>query len=412
MMMILAKAFLFLQLFALASSTNQSVKETRIIGGFVADEDRHQYSVSLQSDGHFCGGSLILKDVVLTAAHCLGGSIDVMIGRHDFGDADGEIISAKWQIEHPGYDTTTDEFDLALIVLSRPVEIAVPLITLNEDSSYPSPGTIAHVMGWGSINGNPNEPMPPPEEMHMVDVEVISNQQCEDLERGGASYGEYGFDIYESNICTYTEKKDACQGDSGGPLIVRGNDVSQDTLIGVVSWGVGCAYLPGVYGRVSESYGWIQDRACQLSSDTSGSTLCGTELPTQSPTTAEPTPLPTTQPTTQPTTAEPTISLNPTGIPTSSPSSRPSGNPSASPSSKPTISPTTSSQPSSGPTLSTSPTISSSPTLSSAPTASSDKEIRMITAEELEFINSSNTFRSGICVASAISLVVTSWLML
>ncbi len=411
--MILAKAFLFFELFAMASSTNQSAKEERIIGGFVADEDRHQYSVSLQSDGHFCGGSLILKDVVLTAAHCLGGSIDILIGRHDFGDSNGEIISAKWQIEHPGYDTNTDEYDLALIVLSRPVEIAVPLITLNEDSSYPSPGTIAHVMGWGDTNGNPNAPMmPPPEEMHMVDVEVISNQRCEKLERGGASYGEYGFDIYESNLCTYTQQKDACQGDSGGPLVVKGNDVSQDKLIGVVSWGIGCAYLPGVYGRVSESYGWIQDRACQLSSDPSGSTLCGTEFPTQSPTTAEPTPLPTNQPTPQPTTAEPTISLKPTGMPTSSPSLRPSGNPTASPSSQPTISPTTSSQPSYGPTLSSSPTISSSPTWSSAPTTSLDKEIRMITAEELAFSSASNTFRSDICIASALSFVITAWLML
>ena len=414
MTMILAKAFLFFQLVALASSTNQSAKETRIIGGTEAEDGRHPYSVSLQApgNGHFCGGSLILKDVVLTAAHCLGGSIDVMIGRHDFADSDGEIISAKWQIEHPGYNRNTDEYDLALIVLSRPVSNAVPLITLNEDSSYPSVGTIAHVMGWGNTNGNPNVNMPLPEEMHMVDVEVISNQQCEDLERGGASYSGYGFGIYQSNICTFTQQKDACQGDSGGPLIVRGNNASQDKLIGVVSWGIGCAYLPGVYGRVSKSYGWIQDRACLASSDTSGSTLCGTAFPTLSPSTAEPTPLPTNQPTPQPTTAEPTISLQPTGIPTSSPSSRPSGTPSASPSSQPTISPTISSRPSSGPTLSSSPTISSSPTLSSAPTTSWEKEIRMISAEALSHSNASITLRSGICITAALSFVITAWLML
>ena len=78
--MILAKAFLFFQLVALASSTNQSAKETRIIGGTEAEDGRHPYSVSLQApgNGHFCGGSLILKDVVLTAAHCLGGAIDAV----------------------------------------------------------------------------------------------------------------------------------------------------------------------------------------------------------------------------------------------------------------------------------------------------------------------------------------------
>ena len=45
----------------------------RIIGGTEAKERRYSYTVSLQDKyGHFCGGSLIAKDVVLTAAHCQG----------------------------------------------------------------------------------------------------------------------------------------------------------------------------------------------------------------------------------------------------------------------------------------------------------------------------------------------------
>ncbi|KAL7443682.1 hypothetical protein ACHAXM_009340 [Skeletonema potamos] len=392
--MILAKAFVFFQLFSSALSTDLSGKETRIIGGFQAEENRYPYSVSLQDrfSGHFCGGSLILKDVVLTAAHCLGGTFDVVIGRDDFNDSDGEIISTRWQIGHPGYNTDTDENDLALIVLSNPVQNVVPLITLNDDSSYPSAGTIAYVMGWGVTDTGNNDPLP--QQMQMVDVQVISNQDCETLERGGESYGGYGFGVYGSNICTYTEKKDACQGDSGGPLIIRGNDASQDVLVGVVSWGIGCAYLPGVYGRVSQAYGWIQQTACEVSSDTSGSTLCGTEHPTQSP--------------------------KPTESPTSSPSLRPTDKPSGSPSSPPSYSPTTSSQPSSKPTVSTSPTISSSPTLSSAPTTTAAKNTRdglmisslaLVNSEGNVGSNSSNTFRSGVCIGSALSFVVTAWLM-
>ena len=58
--------------------------DTRIIGGSEATEDRYSFVVSLQDHiGHFCGGSLIAKDVVLTAAHYQGGSYDVVLGRHD-----------------------------------------------------------------------------------------------------------------------------------------------------------------------------------------------------------------------------------------------------------------------------------------------------------------------------------------
>ena len=44
-----------------------------------------------------------------------------------------------------------------------------------------------------------------------------------------------------------------CQGDSGGPLVVEDGTTEQDTLVGVVSWGIGCARsgLPGIYAEVS-----------------------------------------------------------------------------------------------------------------------------------------------------------------
>jgi hypothetical protein len=431
-----------------------------------AIEDRFPYHVSLQdSSGHFCGGSLILKDVVLTAAHCLGGSFSVMIGRHDFDDKDGEIIEAARQIAHPKYDENTSENDFALVVLERPVETAVPLVSLNDDNSYPTPGTTsaqAHVMGWGNMKTNgfdlPDVPM-------IVDVEVISNERCYELENGGESYEEFKYDIYDDMICTFTEKKDACQGDSGGPLVISGNDASQDVQIGVVSWGIGCAYLPGVYGRVSYVIDWIKDTACDRSTDTSGSTLCGTPEPTNQPT-KQPTPQPTIEPTQQPTneptneptsapslslmpTTQPSLSLMPTtqpsSFPSESPSSfpslRPSAKPSALPSAVPSSSPTTSSQPSSQPSAtptdfpSMSPTFypTSSPSLSSAPSESSapteapteTQADRLNTGDSLminamELVNgdgkietsatSSNFGSKNAYLGSLISFVVTAWL--
>jgi trypsin len=462
MMMSLVKVFLFVG----CVGTLARPDDTRIIGGKEAIEDRFPYHVSLQdSGGHFCGGSLILKDVVLTAAHCLGGSFSVMIGRHDFDDKDGEIIEAARQIPHPKYDENTSENDFALVVLERPVETAVPLVSLNDDNSYPTPGTTsaqAHVMGWGNMQTNgfdlPDVPM-------IVDVEVISNDRCYELENGGESYEEFKYDIYDDMICTFTEKKDACQGDSGGPLVISGNDASQDVQIGVVSWGIGCAYLPGVYGRVSYVIDWIKDTACDRSTETRWYTLCVTPYTTNQPTkqptpqpTNEPTQQPTNEPTNEPTSApslslmpstQPSLSLMPTTQPSSVPSESPSSFPSLRPSAKPSVlpsavpssSPTTSSQPSSQPSVtpsdfpSMSPTFypTSSPSLSSAPSQSSapteapteTQADRLNTGDSLminamELVNgdgkietsatSSNFGSRSAYLGSLISFVITAWL--
>jgi len=57
-------------------------------------------------------------------------------------------------------------------------------------------------------------------------------------------------------LCAASPGKDACQGDSGGPLY----DAKKNVLIGIVSWGIGCANpnYPGVYARISEAIDWIE----------------------------------------------------------------------------------------------------------------------------------------------------------
>ena len=64
-------------------------------------------------------------------------------------------------------------------------------------------------------------------------------------------------DISSAMICAAASGKDSCQGDSGGPLVT--NEGSYYSVIGVVSWGYGCAMAnaPGVYARVTNQLSWI-----------------------------------------------------------------------------------------------------------------------------------------------------------
>ena len=83
-----------------------------------------------------------------------------------------------------------------------------------------------------------------------VEVPYVDEQTCED---------DYtGYEITELMICAGEKGKDSCQGDSGGPLVAYDAENSP-VLVGVVSWGIGCAYegYPGVYARVSAFVEWI-----------------------------------------------------------------------------------------------------------------------------------------------------------
>jgi trypsin len=74
--------------------------------------------------------------------------------------------------------------------------------------------------------------------------------------------------IYGSMICAIGDgARDACQGDAGGPLLLE-DDVNQPALVGIVSWGEGCARpdKPGVYANVDDLRDWILSVKQQLES--------------------------------------------------------------------------------------------------------------------------------------------------
>jgi trypsin len=265
------------------NNADSSRDNSRIIGGREADVGRYPFAVSLSdSYGHFCGGSLIAADVVLTAAHCQGGNYSVIIGRHDLSDdQSGEEIAIDYELPHPDYDDATTDNDFNLVFLSRAVSAEyLNLVTLNTDAEAPSVGDSVYVMGWGDTAKEDDIQMIS-DVLMGVEVKMISNDECDSSKGFIGGYDEtYQNQITSNMMCAKDSNKDSCQGDSGGPAIVRGqkgpNGKVNDVQVGVVSWGVGCAHgsFPGVYARVSAAQKWIEDEVCSRSSDPPSSFKC------------------------------------------------------------------------------------------------------------------------------------------
>ena len=250
---------------------------TRIIGGTEAVEDRFSYALSLQAYGttHYCGGSLIAKDVVLTAAHCEGGGSWVYHKKHDLDetDADAVTLRVKSTVPHPYYNSYSTDNDFMLYFL-EPHEgnlfVEDPVIVkLNSNPSVPTDDQMVTVMGWGDTTASAYSSTPSDVLMN-VELKVVPNDICEQSTGyADGQYMSYYGKISGNMLCAKGTNQDSCQGDSGGPLIVKtGVSNGQDVQIGVVSWGAGCGSddFPGVYARVSQAYNWIQEEVCKGSS--------------------------------------------------------------------------------------------------------------------------------------------------
>jgi trypsin len=244
-----------------------------------------------------CGGTLIGPDVVLSAGHCGGYVGDTVT----IGGITVQVIADQI---HPNYNVGTEENDFYLHKLMQPIDISSGGVTLmlNTDGSQPVAGQGLTTLGLGLTSEGGSAPS----SLRDVVVPTVSDIDCTN------AYGS-GY-IPSSMLCAGEGGKDSCQGDSGGPLVIRNG--ATHILVGVVSWGAGCADpdYPGVYSRVSSAIDWIRSVACDSWNsnvnglcDNNGGTTSSPTSGSQSPTA-----------TGWPTDASGTVSPTGTGWPTDS----------------------------------------------------------------------------------------------
>ncbi|XP_017483678.1 PREDICTED: clotting factor B-like [Rhagoletis zephyria] len=149
---------------------------------------------------------------------------------------------------HPQYQRK-QKFDIALMKLATPLAFSTKIkaVCLPEYSFEPLNANKARVIGWGYHHFKVKKVSASLQE---VDLDVIPLERCRTM------YEPIKQDIIRSQICTWSDRKDACSGDSGGPLFVYLQDKA--VLYGIVSFGVTCAdEFPGVYTAVSYYLNWM-----------------------------------------------------------------------------------------------------------------------------------------------------------
>lgn len=234
--------------------------QPEVIGGTPVPDGKYPFVVALLNRNYgsttkqqqFCGGSLIDRDSVLTAAHCVTGTsarpLRVTVGRTILNSSQGQVRRVAKIFVNPRYNGRANStYDSAVLKLSRPVVRITPVrLATARQNFLETPGRPAFVAGWGNTIQQPvygNNGTHYPNQMREARLPIVSDRVGERA---------YGTDFFPKlMVAAGRTGKDTCQGDSGGPLFAP--VAGRYTQIGLTSFGAGCGArgYPGVYTEIN-----------------------------------------------------------------------------------------------------------------------------------------------------------------
>jgi len=252
----------------------------RIVGGHKATDTMFPYAVRITYPKRsnittWCTGSLITKQHVLFAEHCVYAITeeDAKTLWFHLGSSKASVHNQERGVleiySHPHYGPISNDHDIAIAKMDAPVEFTdkikkidlPPYVhkcsNLSSSSSDLKPGRNVIAVGWGQLSQN--EGGISSKDLMYVNLQILDHEKCKQKYASCVTKenGKCRF-VRDSHICTYTKNKDACSGDSGGPLIRRNG--YRFWQVGVISWGEGCAKeYPGVYTDVGKHMDFIND---------------------------------------------------------------------------------------------------------------------------------------------------------
>ncbi|XP_050346916.1 trypsin, alkaline C-like [Nymphalis io] len=245
---------------------------SRIVGGSPATIEKYPFIASLQFNrwGIFhsprCGGSLITRTTVLSAAHCFYQAESPVQWRVRLGSANstsgGTVHDVSHIIMHENFVYITKLNDVALLRLRVAASLSSTIaLAYIAGTNYNLPdNALVYAAGWGRLSED--KPQQPEELLH-IEINVINHELCRRRYALLQTLPDYKFmpHVTPEMLChgiLNVGGKNTCLGDSGGPITHNKN-----VIVGVISWTFGCAhpFFPGVSARVSSYTTWIYDHS-------------------------------------------------------------------------------------------------------------------------------------------------------